>query len=148
MKNPNVLHNDSALIRSFYADNIRVRKGEFTTSDKEKDKIGGIESGDNQNNIEVDTYESRKFMELLKYNRSILLDRLQSLGLLASFLEAESGTKREPWHHIQKAHRPVRRWVFLFGPLFLKGNRQIRLETRIFSQCALNMTCFSRLSNP
>ena len=96
MNNPNVLHNDSALIRSFYADNIRVRKGEFTTSDKEKDKIGGIESGDNQNNIEVDTYESRKFMELLKYNRSILLDRLQSLGLLASFLEAESGTKREP----------------------------------------------------
>ena len=38
----------------------------------------------------------RKFLYILKNDRPTLLDRLQSLGLLASFLEAENGTKQEP----------------------------------------------------
>jgi len=39
--------------------------------------------------------EERRFLRLARENRPILLDRLQDLGLLPSFLEAENGTKPE-----------------------------------------------------
>lgn len=42
------------------------------------------------------TNEGNAFLELLKTNRAILLARLQSLGLLSSFLEAENRTKPKP----------------------------------------------------
>ncbi len=42
------------------------------------------------------TKEDKRFLNMVKNNRAILLDHLQSLGLLSSFLEAESGTRQEP----------------------------------------------------
>lgn len=38
----------------------------------------------------------RQFLYILKNDRTTLLARLQSLGLLSSFLEAENGTRQEP----------------------------------------------------
>ena len=37
--------------------------------------------------------EDKAFLSLLHKNKSILLDRLRSLGLLSSFQEEENGTK-------------------------------------------------------
>ena len=54
------------------------------------------------NTLESNTYkkelddESKKFLEIVRNNRSILVDRLRDLGLLSSFLAAENGTKQEP----------------------------------------------------
>lgn len=47
---------------------------------------------------EKETAEERdlKFLYILKNDRATLLARLQSLGLLASFLEAENGTNPKP----------------------------------------------------
>ena len=65
-----------------------------------------VDLKERQETREEDTAQSRKnyilskddidFMRLLKEQRPILLARLQSLGLLASFLEAENGTNRAP----------------------------------------------------
>ena len=38
------------------------------------------------------TEEDKRFLNIVKGNRTIFLDRLQSLGLLASFLEVENET--------------------------------------------------------
>lgn len=50
------------------------------------------------NTVEKEVTEERdqQFLYILKHHRSILLARLQSLGLLASFLEAENGTNPKP----------------------------------------------------
>ena len=38
------------------------------------------------------TKEDKRFLNIVKNNRAIFLDRLRSLGLLASFLEVENET--------------------------------------------------------
>ena len=45
---------------------------------------------------EVAGERDKQFLYILKNDRATLLDRLQSLGLLSSFLEAENGTRQEP----------------------------------------------------
>lgn len=45
---------------------------------------------------EVADEQEKQFLYILHNKRLILLDRLQSLGLLPSFLEAENGTKPTP----------------------------------------------------
>ena len=47
-------------------------------------------------NREVAGEQDKQFLYILKNERATLLDRLRSLGLLSSFLEAENGTKQEP----------------------------------------------------
>lgn len=45
---------------------------------------------------EVVTGQEERFLYILKNDRASLLGRLQDLGLLHAFLEAENGTKPEP----------------------------------------------------
>lgn len=49
----------------------------------------------NTYNKELDD-ESKKFLEIVRNNRPILVDRLRDLGLLSSFLAAENETRQEP----------------------------------------------------
>ena len=46
-----------------------------------------------KNDIEELTKQEKDFIRLLREEKAVLLDRLQSLGLLPAFLEAENGTK-------------------------------------------------------
>lgn len=54
------------------------------------------ERADIKSDQEVVTGQEERFLYILKNDRSSLLGRLQDLGLLRAFLEAENGTKPEP----------------------------------------------------
>lgn len=62
---------------------------------QEIEKGGTAQTATNETDY-ILTREEKDFLTLVKEHRPILLDRLQSLGLLSSFLEVENETKPTP----------------------------------------------------